>query len=151
MNKIFKNKKLWIGLALLLLLGLALYFYTYFFSADSEKVIYQDAQRRIYLVNKKNYARPDRELWNMVYEDQKTGNRWFILGNSKKGYPNKKMAQIVLNTVDKGQMKSFDLVQGAGVTLRKSTTDIHSNIIDKKTPSDVWNDMEKSLAFDPIV
>lgn len=78
-------------------------------------------------------------MWRMVYEDQKTGNRWFVMGNSNKGFPDSKMAKIVLNTVEKGQRRSFDLVERAGVTLKAATTDVHSNLIDKRGLDDLGN------------
>lgn len=76
------------------------------------------------------------------------------MGNSKKGFPEKKMATIVLNTVDKGQKKSFDLVQGAGVLITESKTDVHTNLIEKKSISDfipdqaeIMKDLEKSFSL----
>lgn len=126
-----KYKKLWYALAILLLLALLFYFYTTFFSNKHDKVIYQDAHRRIYLNEKKEYKK-GREMWRMVYEDQKTGTRYFVMANSPKGFSNSKMTKIVLNTIDKGQMKSFDLVERVGVTIVKGKTDIHSNLIGKK-------------------
>ncbi len=136
-----KYKKLYMGLALLILLALLIYFFTYFFANKNNKVIYQDAQRRIYLTSKKEYKK-GREMWRMVYEDQKTGNRWFVLGNSKKGFSDKAMAKIVINTIDQGKSKSFDQVESAGVTMAKATTDIHSNLIDKKEIGDFFPDIE---------
>lgn len=136
-----KYKKLYLGLALLLLLVLLIYFFTYFFANKNKKVIYQDTQRRIYLTEKKEYKK-GREMWRMVYEDQKTGNRFFILGNSKKGFSDKAMAKIVINTIDQGKTKSFDQVEGAGITMRKATTDIHSNLIDKKGIGDLFPSSE---------
>lgn len=135
-----KNKKLLIALALLILLALLIYFYTYFFSEDNKKVIYQDAQRRIYLNQKKEY-KPGRLMWRMVYEDQKSGNRMFVLGNSLKGFSDKKMAQIVLNTIDKGKYKSFDQVEQVGITMKAAKTDIHSNLIAKKDVSEMFPEM----------
>lgn len=131
-----RKKRFFIILAVLLLLALLIYFYTYFFTKKGERVIYQDATRRIYLTEKKEYiqkpSNKKREMWRMVYEDNKSGNRFFVMGNSVKGFPEKKMAQIVINTVDQNKMKSFDLVQSAGVTIAKGKTDIHSNLNEKK-------------------
>lgn len=142
-KKIFNKRNLVLLLVVLLLIALLVYFYTYFFSKDSGKVIYQDAQRRIYLNEKKLYGKKDREMWRMVYEDQKTGNRFFVLGNSPKGYPNAKMAKIILNTIDQGKMKSFDLVERVGITMKEGKTDIHSNLVEKKSVDGYFPDMSE--------
>lgn len=135
------KKKLFTIIALVLLLVLVLYFYTYFFANKTNKVIYQDSLRRIYLNEKKEYRKngqlSGRLMWKMVYEDMKTGQRWFVAGNSKKGFTDKKMAKILLNTVDQGKLKSFDHVEGAGVTLALAKSDVHSNLISKKGVSDI--------------
>jgi len=129
--KTSKYKKLWYALAILLLLALLFYFYTTFFSKKHDKVIYEDVHRRIYLNEKKEYKK-GREMWRLVYEDQKTGTRYFVMGNSPKGFSNAKMSRIILNTIDKGQLKSFDQVERVGITMKKANTDIHSNLIGKK-------------------
>ncbi len=141
-KKIFNKRNLFLLLGLLLLLALLIYFYTYYFSNGSNKVIYQDAQRRIYLNEKKEYKK-GREMWRMVYEDQKTGDRYFVLGNSKKGFSNDKMAKVVLNTLDQGKMSSFDQVQGAGVTIKKAKTDVHSNLVGKKDIGEFFPDFDE--------
>lgn len=143
-KKISKRKRFWVWLFVIILILVLLYFFTYYLSGKNNKVIYQDATRRIYLIERKDYGKPGREMWNLVYEDIKTNQRHYILGNSKKGFPNKKMAQIILNTVDKGRKASFDTVQGAGVTLTQSKTDIHTNLIEKKSFADFFPD-EKDL------
>lgn len=135
-----KYRKLYIGLAILLLLVLLIYFYTYFFANKNNKVIYQDTARRIYLTEKKAYGNKGREMWRMVYEDQKTGKRFFVLGNSKKGYSEKKMVKILLNTIDQKQTKSFDQVESVGVTMKEAKSDIHSNNV-KKGPDEVFDNI----------
>jgi hypothetical protein len=143
-----RKRALFFILALLILIAVFLYFYTYVFAKDSKKIIYEEGQRRIYLLEKKEYKK-GREMWRMVLEDQKTGQRFFILGNSKKGYDNKKMAEIVINTVDQQKLKSFDQVQGAGITMRVAKTDLHSNLIEKNKISDI-GDYFKDLNFNGI-
>jgi flagellar basal body-associated protein FliL len=152
-----KHRKLFIFLAVLILLALLLYFYTYFFTEKTGKVIYQDAARRIYLTEKGPYKKQgnanakERELWRMVYEDKKTGNRWFVLGNSPVGFPAKDMARIVLNTMDQSRGASFDQVARVGVTIRKANTDIHSNLVDKKDAGDVLKGWDKELNKNSVV
>lgn len=133
-----KKRKFWLwALVVLILVLLLIYFYSYFFAKKHNKVIFQDEQRRIYLIEKKGYnGRKDREMWRMVYEDQKTGLRTFITGNAPKGFSEKKMSEIVINTIEKGKKASFDQVQRVGVTLAAAKTDVHSNLIDKKSFSD---------------
>jgi len=136
-----RKQTIFILIALLILVGLFIYFYTYIFAKDERKIIYEQGQRRIYLLDKKEYKK-GREMWRMVLEDQKTGSRFFILGNSRKGFENKKMSEIVINTVDQGKMKSFDHVQGAGITMRVAKTDIHSNMIEKSKLSEIGKNFE---------
>lgn len=144
----FKNKSLWFWLAILLLLALLLYFYTYFFSKNNPKVIYQDAQRRIYLTRKgpyKGQKGADREMWRMVYEDLKTGQRWFVIANTKKGTSEKKVVKRILNTVEQGKTRTFDNVESIGVSMYDAKTDVHSNITDKKDISDFIDLDEKDF------
>lgn len=138
-----RKKQLFIFLAFLILIAILFYFYTYFFANKHKKVIYQDAQRRIYLIEKKEYKK-GREMWRMVYEDQKTGNRFFVLGNTRKNYSEKNMSKRVLNTIEQGQMKSYDQVDSVGLTMRKANTDIHSNLIEKNN-FDVFGDLDKDF------
>lgn len=134
-----RKKKVWVYVLMILLLIVVIYYFTYYLAQRNNKVIYQDSTRRIYLVSRKGYpARPDREMWNMVYEDMKTGVRTYITGNSKKGFSSKKMAEIVINTVDQGKLSSFDSVQRAGVTMAKAKTDIHTNLVQKKSIMDFF-------------
>lgn len=128
-----KTKKILIWVGILLLVALLIYFLTYFLAKKNNKVIYQKDNKRIYLNDKKEY-KPGRIMWRMVYEDKASGNRIFILGNSKKGFSDKKMAAIVMNTLEKGKMRSFDSVESAGVTMRDAKTDMHSNLVEKKNP-----------------
>lgn len=143
-----KKNTFFIVLGLLLLLVLIFYFYTYFFAAENKKVIYEDPQRRIYLNERKVYGTKGREMWRMVYEDMKSGQRYFVLGNSKKGLKEKEMAKVIINTVDQGKTKSFDQVNSIGVTMKSAKTDIHSNLIAKKGASDIGEDLEDMLPDD---
>jgi hypothetical protein len=139
MNKIFKSKKFWFWVFIILFVLVLLYYFTYVLANKQGKIIYQDTTRRIYLNLKKEY-KPGREMWRMVYEDQKTGKRFFIMGNSVKGFSEKKMAKIVLNTIDQGKNRSFDQVQSAGIVIKEAKTDVHSNLISKKTVGDFLPD-----------
>ncbi len=138
-----RTKKILLALFFVLLLILVIYLYTYYFAKDSKKVIFQDSNRRIYLIKKTIYSQKGsgakREMWRMVYEDRTTGNRFFVFGNTPKGYKESKMSKIVLNTIDQGKTKSFDQVDTVGINIKKASTDIHSNLIDKKDPSDVFS------------
>lgn len=146
-----KKKKILVWIFVILLILVLLYFFTYYLAGKNNKVIYQDATRRIYLIERKGYqGRPDREMWNMVYEDMKTGQRTYITGNTRKGFPNKKMAEIVLNTIDQGKKSSFDSVQRVGVTITAAKTDIHSNLIDKKSLMDLWPDDKDFKTVFPV-
>lgn len=136
------KRRLFVLLAFLLLLAILIYFFTYFFAKKNNKVIYEKDGRRIYLIERRAYGNKGREMWRMVLENRKTGKRMFILGNSRKGYPENKMARIVINTIDQGQVKSFDNVESAGVTMRDAKTDIHSNTIEKKGPGDIFKDLK---------
>lgn len=146
-----KKKTFWFWLAVLILFALLIYFFTYFFAKDHKKVIYEKNQRRIYLLERKKYGNKDREMWRMVYEDMKTGNRSFVLGNSPKGFSEDKMAAIVINTIEQGKTKSFDQVERTGITMRAAKTDIHSNMIDKKGLGDIFGDMTKQFEFETSV
>jgi hypothetical protein len=137
MLKIFKSKKFWFWFFVILIILVVLYYFTYVLATKGNRVIYQDSTRRIYLIDRKGYNGPkDREMWRLVYEDQKDGKRKFITGNTPKGFAEKKMATIILNTIDQGKMSSFDQVQRVGVSIKDSKTDIHSNLIGKKSFSD---------------
>jgi len=137
-KELLKSKKFWFWFFVILIILVLLYYFTYVLASKNGKVIYQDSTRRIYLIKRNSYqGRPDREMWKMVYEDQKDGRRKHVLGNSPKGFSDKKMAQIVLNTIDQGKMKSFDSVQTVGVTINDAKTDLHSNLIGKKSLSDL--------------
>lgn len=144
MLKIFKSKKFWFWTFVVLAILVLLWYFTYYLANRGNKVIYQDATRRIYLTSLKEY-KPGRMLWRMVYEDMKTGKRDYIMGNSKKGFPEKKMAQIVLNTIDQGHKKSFDQVQSAGVMITPAKTDIHTNLVSKKSISDFLPDQNEIM------
>lgn len=135
-----QKQTLFLILGILLLIALVFYFYTYVFAKNQATVIYEKGQRRIYLLDKKEYKK-GREMWRMVLEDQKDGQRFFILGNSKKGFDNKQMADLIINTVDQSKMKSFDQVKGAGITMRIAKTDIHTNMIEKSG----WKDIIKNF------
>lgn len=149
-NKPKKKRRIWVWIFVLLVILLLLYFYTYFFANKNGKVIYQDSTRRLYLIKRGPYGKPDREMWRMVYEDMKGGGRWFITGNSRKGYPNKKMAERVLNTVDQGKTKSYDAVDSVGLTIIPVKTDVHSNLIDKKGLGDFWPDEKEFDNLFPV-
>ena len=141
-----KNKKILLGVLLVIFIIALIYFYTYFFAKKHGRVIYEDDTRRIYLTEIKQYdKRKDREMWRMVYEDRKTNKRYFILGNAKKGYSESEMCKRILNTIDQDKMSSYDQVDGVGVTIRKANTDIHSNLISKKGLEDL--DKELGLNF----
>lgn len=131
------KKQVYIALAILLLLALLIYFYTYFFAKKNNKVIYEKDGKRIYLIERKPYGAKGREYWKMVLEDKTTGGRTFIMGNTKKGYPEKKMAAIIINTVNQGKKASFDQVESVGVTMRPAKTDIHSNLVEKKGKDEI--------------
>lgn len=134
-----KHRKIWIAVGIVLLLALLLWFYTYYFAKSSQKVIYQDAQRRIYLTKKGKYKSKnseDREMWRMVYEDIKTGNRHFVMANVRKGTPEAKVVKRVLNTFEQGKTRTFDNVESIGISAFEAKTDVHSNLIDKKDFSD---------------
>src|SRR6476469_1152644 len=135
MINIFKSKKFWFWTFAILIILVLLWYFTYYLANGANKVIYQDSTRRIYLTSRKEY-KPGRDLWRMVYEDMKTGKRSYVMGNSKKGFPEKKMAEILINTIDQGKQRSFDQVQGAGVMITVAKTDIHTNLVSKKTVSD---------------
>lgn len=141
-----RNKKILIGFAILVVLIIIFYYYTYVFANKNDKVIYQDASRRIYLIERKKYDanKPNREMWRMVYEDKKTGNRFFVLGNAPVKYKEKNMADRILNTIDKGKFKSYDQVDTVGLTISKANTDVHSNLVDKKG-SELITDFKKQI------
>jgi hypothetical protein len=150
-KKIFRSKKFWFWFFVILIILVLLYYFTYVLASKNGKVIYQDSTRRIYLTERKSYqGRPDREMWKMVYEDQKDGKRKYILGNSPKGFSDKKMSQIILNTIDQGKTKSFDQVQRVGITMNDAKTDIHSNLIPKKSLSDFIPDEKDFQTIFPV-
>lgn len=150
-SKPSNKKRILVLIFFVVLLLVLLYFFTYYLSGKNSKVIYQDATRRIYLISRKGYqGRPDREMWNMVHEDMKTGHRVYITGNTPKSFPNKKMAEIVLNTIDQGKKSSFDSVQRVGVTITAAKTDIHSNLISKKSFSDFLPDDKDLKTVFPV-
>lgn len=130
-----RRKKIIFVIILILLLLALLYYFTYYLANKNQKVIYQDSTRRIYLNSKKEY-KPGRFMWRMVYEDLKNNKRFFVLGNSLKNFPDKKMAEILLNTIDQGKARSYDTVQQAGVLIKEAKTDGNANLIPKKGLSD---------------
>lgn len=142
------KKQVFIWIAILLLLALVIYFFTYFFAQKNNKVIYEKDGKRIYLTERKVYGTKGREMWRMVLEDKTTGKRIYVLGNSKKNFPEKKMAAIVINTITKGQMRSFDQVESCGVTMREAKTDIHSNMVENKNTLDTLKDGFSGLSFE---
>ena len=141
------KKQIFIWIGILILIALLIYFFTYFFAKKNNKVIYEKDGKRIYLIERKPYGNKGREMWRMVYENKTTGARTFVLGNSKKGFPEKKMATIIINTVDQGKKASFDQVESVGVTMRPAKTDIHSNLVDKKEGSEIMDGFN-GMSFD---
>jgi hypothetical protein len=137
-----RARKVFFAVLALLIIGVLLWFYTYVFTRKSNKVIYQDASRRVYLTNRREY-KPGREMWDMTYEDRKTGARYYIMANSKKGYSEKEMVRRVLNTFENGLptasggKKSFDSVDRTGVTITLAKSDIHSNLVPQKDIGDL--------------
>jgi GGDEF domain-containing protein len=84
-------------------------------------------------------------MYNLVLEEKATGERFFILANTKKGFKEKMLAERILNTFNKGLMKSYDSVESVGITIKKINSDIHSNLIKTKTPKDIINDIKDTI------
>lgn len=139
-----KRKKIFFIFFIILIVIALIYLFSYFFNKKDERVIYEGQGKRIYLTKKIPY-KDGRIMYNLVLEEKSTGERFFILANTKKGFKEKMLADRILNTYNKGLLKSYDSVESVGITIKKINSDIHSNLIKTKTPKDIINDIKDTI------
>lgn len=139
-----KRSDLFWFILILILIVVLLYLFTYYFNTGDKRVIYEGQGKRIYLTKKIKYKN-GRIMYNLVLEEKSTGERYFILANTKEKFPEKMLADRILNTYNKGRMKSYDAVESVGITIKKVSSDIHSNLVGTKKPGDVLNELKNNL------
>lgn len=138
------KRNLFLFLMLLFVIILMIYLFSYYFNKKDNRVIYEGQGKRIYLTKTIPY-KDGRVMYNLVIEEKATGERFFVLANTKRGFKEKYLADRILNTYNKGRMKSYDAVESVGITIKKINSDIHSNLVKTKEPKEVLNDISKNL------
>ncbi|GAB4451202.1 MAG: hypothetical protein OHK0036_11300 [Bacteroidia bacterium] len=136
------KRKLFLFILLIVVVVLMIYLFTYFLNKEDNRVIYEGQGKRIYLTKKLQY-KDGRVMYNLVLEEKATGERFFVLANTPKNFKEKYLADRILNTYNQGRMKSYDAVERVGLTIKKINSDIHSNLVQKKSSNDVLNDLKK--------